>query len=94
MGDVSPEVQAWLVLHGAPASQGEDDLTPESSEAGPARSRAFLGQLGARPQGGGHRVPRSRSWAEVTSASFPPSLRSAAGHTLFCVCEGMPGSSP
>ena len=86
VGDVSPEVQAWLVLPQGLASQGEDDLT-RAWRGWPARSRAFPGQLGARPQGGGHGVPRAGAgpWGNLCLilCRCP-----AAAHTLVCVPRG------
>lgn len=86
VGDVSPEVQAWLVLPQGLASQGEDDLTREW-RGWPARSRAFPGQLGARLQGGGHGVPRAGA-GPCGDLCLVLCRCPAAAHTLVCVPRG------
>lgn len=85
VGDVSPEVQAWLVLPRGLASQGEDDLTPRAARlASPEQS--LPGATGGTSAGRGTQGTQVQELGrEVTSASFSAAALSSSAHVVLCV---------
>lgn len=85
VGDVSPEVQAWLVLPRGLASQGEDDLTPRAARlASPEQS--LPGATGGTSAGRGTQGAQVQELGrEVTSASFSAAAVSSSAHVGLCV---------
>lgn len=85
VGDVSPEVQAWLVLPRGLASQEEDDLTPRAARlASPEQS--LPGATGGTSAGRGTQGAQVQELGrEVTSASFSAAAVSSSAHVGLCV---------